>query len=337
MFNAQATTYLQKYCASVAKAAMVAGVNPSELFSIAPVIETKLRQAIVHADSFLGLVSVFSVDQIKGQVVDIGTGALLTGRVKDGRFRSKLGMDGNVYELVETDSCAAIMWATLTLWANSGSSGEFIKLMNAAVTRNYALDMLRIGFHGTSIAATTDPVANPNGEDVNKGWLAIVKEKASAQVLASAVIDSTGKTADSYKNLDSLVNDLKNTTIHEVHRGNPDLVALIGSDLVASEQHRLLEAADTPTENKAAQSLAKTVAGLKVYTPPFFKPDQIWITSLKNLQILTQKGTQWRKARNEEDRKQFENSYLRMEGYAIGDLDKFAAIQTVTIVDGAVV
>ncbi|MGF1764904.1 phage major capsid protein, P2 family [Aliivibrio kagoshimensis] len=331
MFNAQATTYLQKYCESVAKAAIVAGVNTAELFTISPVIETKLRQAIVHSDSFLNLISVQSVDQIKGQVVDVGTGALLTGRVKDGRFRSKLGMDGNTFELVETDSCAAIMWATLTLWANSGSSGEFIKLMNAAITRNYALDMLRVGFHGTSIALTTDPATNPNGEDVNKGWLTIAKEKAAAQVLASAVIDPTGVAANSYKNLDSLVNDLKNTTIHEVHRGNPDLVALIGSDLVASEQHRLLEAADTPTENKSAQSLATTVAGMKVYTPPFFKPNQIWITSLKNLQILTQKGTQWRKARNEEDRKQFENSYLRMEGYAIGDLDKFAAIESVTV------
>ncbi len=334
MFNAQASSFLQKYCESVAKAAVVAGVNPAELFAISPVIETKLRQAIVHSDSFLNLISVQSVDQIKGQVVDVGTGALLTGRVKDGRFRSTLGMDGNTYELIETDSCAAIKWATLTQWANSGGSGEFIKYMNAAITRNYALDMLRIGFHGIKISDTTDPATYPNGEDVNKGWLIIAKEKAAAQVLPTEVLDPTGTTNSSYKTLDSLVNDLKNTTIHEVHRGSPDLVVLIGSDLVAAEQHRLLEAADTPSENKHAQKLATTVAGMTVYTPPFFKPTQVWITSLKNLQILTQKGTQWRKAKNEEDRKQFENSYLRMEGYAIGDLDKFAAIEDVTISDG---
>ena len=106
---------------------------------------------------------------------------------------------------------------------------------------------------------------------------------------------------------------------------------------MAAEQHRLLESADTPTEHKAAQSLAKTIAGKKAYTPPFFPTNQIWVTSLKNLQILTQKGTQWRKARNEEDRKQFENSYLRMEGYAVGDLHKFAAIEAVTIAPAPVV
>ena len=333
MLNALSTEYLNKYCVSVAKTAGI--VDPSKQFSITPVIETKLRQAIQHSESFLKMISVQSVDQIKGQVVDVGSDKLLTGRKKDGRFTSNVGLDGNTYELTETDSGAAIKWATLTQWANSGSVGEFIKLMNNSITRNFALDMLRVGFHGKTIADTTDPVANPNGEDVNKGWLTLVKEKKPAQVLANAKLDPVGKTAGSYKNLDSLVQDLINTTIHEVHRGSPDLVVLVGSDLVAAEQHRLLESADTPTEHKAAQSLAKTIAGKKAYTPPYFPADQLWVTTLKNLQILTQKGTQWRKARNEEDRKQFENSYLRMEGYAVGDLDKFAAIEAVTIVEPA--
>ncbi|PSW05646.1 phage major capsid protein, P2 family [Photobacterium lipolyticum] len=329
MLNAISTEYLQKYCQAVASDAGVS--DPSKQFAIAPPIETRLRQAIMESDAFLGMISMQSVDQIKGQVVDVGTGALLTGRVKDGRFRKKLGIDGNTYELVETDSCAAVTWAMLTQWANAGTSGQFVKLMNTAISRNFALDMLRVGFHGKTIADTTDPAANPNGEDVNKGWLTIVKEKKAAQVLAAATLDPTGATVDSYKNLDSLVNDLINTTIHETYQNSTDLVVIVGRDLVASEQHRLLESATVPTEHKAAQSLAKTIAGKVAYTPPFFPANQIWVTNLKNLQILTQKGTQWRKARNEEDRKQFENSYLRMEGYAVGDFDKFAAIEAVTI------
>ncbi|MGF1761369.1 phage major capsid protein, P2 family [Photobacterium sagamiensis] len=329
MLNAISTEYLQKYCQAVAADAGVS--DPSKQFAIAPPIETRLRQAIMESDAFLSMISMQSVDQIKGQVVDVGTGALLTGRVKDGRFRKKLGIDGNTYELVETDSCAAVTWAMLTQWANAGTSGQFVKLMNTAISRNFALDMLRVGFHGKTIADTTDPDTNPNGEDVNKGWLTIVKDKKAAQVLAAATLDPTGAAADSYKNLDSLVNDLINTTIHETYQNSTDLVVIVGRDLVASEQHRLLESATVPTEHKAAQSLAKTIAGKVAYTPPFFPANQIWVTNLKNLQILTQKGTQWRKARNEEDRKQFENSYLRMEGYAIGDFDKFAAIEAVTI------
>lgn len=329
MFNALASNYLSEYSIALAQAAGV--VDVTKQFSVTPPMETKLRAAIQYSDSFLKMVSMISVDQITGQVVDVGAGALLTGRKKDGRFSAKLGVDGNTYTLVETDSGAAVTWVTLTQWANAGNAGEFVKLMNAAITRNFALDMLRIGFHGTSIAETTDPVANALGQDVNKGWLTIVKEKAAEQVVDSLILDATGTTEDSYKNLDSLVNDLVNNVIHEVYQGDPGLVVLVGRDLIAAESHRLLESADSPTEHKAAQSLAKTIAGKKAYTPPFFPASAIWVTTLSNLQILTQKGTQWRKSRNEEDRKQFESSYLRMEGYAIGDFDKFAAIESVTI------
>lgn len=329
MLNVLSTEYLKKYCAAVAKTCVVDSVDHQ--FAITPPIETKLRQAIVHSIAFLGLISVLPVDQISGQVVDVGVDALLTGRGDGERFRAELGNTGNTYALTKTDSCGVIKWETLTQWANAGSSGEFVKLMNNAITRSFALDMLRVGFNGTSIATVTDPVTYPLGQDINKGWLTIVKEKAAAQVLAAADLDPTGVVAGSYKNLDSLVQDLINTTIHEAHRNHPDLVVLVGADLVAAEQHRLLEAATTPTEHAAAQSLAKTIAGKKAYTPPFFPATAVWVTTLKNLQILQQKGTQWRKAANNEDRAQFENSFLRMEGYAVGDFDKFAAIESVTV------
>lgn len=331
MLNVLSTDYMEKYCAAVAKVSGV--ISARHQFSLTPPIETKLRQAIVHSIAFLGMVSVLPVDQIKGQVVDIGVDSLLTGRVKGGRFRGELGMESNTYELTKTDSCGIIPWELMTQWANAGTSGEFMKMMNSAITRAFALDILRVGFHGISIETPTDPQKNPLGQDINKGWLTIVEEKAAAQVIPSAILDPSGKTKDSYKNLDSMVNDLLKTTIHEVHQQHPDIVVLIGGDLVAAEQHRLLELANSPTEHKAAQSLAKTIAGKVAYTPPFFPADQIWLTTLKNLQVLQQKGTQWRKARNEEDRAQFENSWLRMEGYAIGDFNKFAAIKQVDIVE----
>lgn len=164
-----------------------------------------------------------------------------------------------------------------------------MKLMNNAITRNFGLDMLRVGFHGTHIAAgDTDPATYPLGQDVNKGWLAIVKKSTSASI---SVCNARPNRRDTrlLQNLDALANDLENTTIHEVFQDDPDLVVLVGRDLVAAEQHRLLEAADKPTEHKAAQSLAKTINGKKAYTPPFFPPKAMWITTLKNLQILTQK------------------------------------------------
>ncbi|WP_225987880.1 P2 family phage major capsid protein [Klebsiella aerogenes] len=45
----------------------------------------------------------------------------------------------------------------------------------------YALDMLRIGCNGESIADTTAPEINKKGEDVNIGWHALEKDYQDAQ------------------------------------------------------------------------------------------------------------------------------------------------------------
>ncbi|MDN4696305.1 phage major capsid protein, P2 family [Vibrio parahaemolyticus] len=333
MLNAVSTQYLQEFTSAVVEAA--GAQSSSKMFNITPPMETKLRQAIMESDAFLSMISLQPVSQIKGQVIDVGGDGLATGRGDGKRFLADVNQDGNTYELTKTDSGAKILWELMTQWANSGSKNEWLKMMKASISRRFALDMLRIGFNGTSIAAVTDPVANPLGQDVNKGWLTIVKEKKATQVLATAKLDPTGATADSYKNLDSLVQDLINTTIAPEHRQDPDLVVLVGSDLVAAEQHRLLEAADTPTEHKAAQQLAKTIAGKKAYTPPFFPTDQIWVTNTKNLQILTQEGTQWRRSVNDEEELSYKQNHIRMEGYAVGNLKKFAAIESVEVVEPA--
>lgn len=328
MLNAVSTKYLQEFCAATIQAANAP--SGAKTFSLTPPMEIKLRQAIMQSHAFLGMISLLPVQQIKGQVIDVGDDGLSTGRTTSGRFSKEIGQDGNTYELTKTDSGAHILWETMTQWANSGSKGEWLTMMKNAISRRFALDMLRIGFNGTSIANPTDPDANPLGQDVNKGWLTIVKEKKAAQVLATATLNPAGG-VDKYKNLDSLVQDLINTTIAPEHREDPDLIVMVGHDLVAAEQHRLLEAADKPTEHKAAQSLAKTIAGRKAYTPPFFKPTAIWVTTAKNLQILTQEGTQQRRQKNDEDNLRFVQNHIRMEGYAVGNMKKFAAIEDVTV------
>jgi len=332
MLNVVSTQYLNEFCRAVATTAGSDG--NAKMFSITQPMETKLREAIKHSHSFLNLIHMALVEQIKGQVIDVGIDGLATGRA-DGRFSVDVGQTGNEYELVKTDSGAHIPWELMTQWINAGSKGQWLNIMKNSIAKRFALDMLRIGFNGTSAATITDPTTYPLGQDVNKGWLTIVEEKQPAQVLASAVLDSTGATADSYKNLDSLAQDLINTTISEVHRQDDDLVVIVGSNLVAAEQYRLLEAATVPTEHKAAQQLAKTIAGKKAYIPPFFPADMIWVTNLKNLQILTQTGTQWRKQENNTDRLRFESNHIRMEGYAVGNFNKFAAIKSVTIAEEA--
>ena len=274
------------------------------------------------------------VDQIKGQVVKVGNYGIATGRKKDGRFNTTNGVDGHTYELTETDSCASVTWATLAVWANAGSANQFMQLMSQNATQRFALDMLRVGFNGTSIAETSNPVTNPMGQDVNKGWHQIVKEKAPDQIVVDPVyFDPDG--AGDYKTLDAIVTELKNTLIHPTLRSDPRLVVLVGSDLTATAQTHMMNQADKPTEKVAAQQMDKNIGGLRAYTPPFFPGKRIVVTLASNLHLYTQKGTRSRKSENVEDRKQHEDKYWRMEGYAIEEFEGYAAIDEANMNIGA--
>ena len=146
----------------------------------------------------------------------MGTNKLHTGRKKGGRHTTSFDVDGHEYALIETDSCSVVTWDTLSVWANSGKPGEFMRRMNENATINFALDMLRVAFNGVSAADTTNPNTNPNGEDVNKGWQQLVLENAPKQIITTDVyLDPDG--AGDYKTLDAMAADLINTKFIQVY------------------------------------------------------------------------------------------------------------------------
>ena len=321
------------YSASLAKAYDTPDV--SKQFSVTSPMETRLRAAMLESVEFLKLITMMDVDQIKGQVVNVGSNTIATGRSANGRFTSGQTVDGNTYELIETDSCAFVTWSTMAAWANAGNEREFMQLMSQNATLRFALDVLRVGFNGTSIATTTDPAANPLGQDVNKGWHQLVKEKAPDQVMTDAIYfnpDATGALKDGeYKTLDAIVTEIKNTLIPEQFRNDPRLVVLIGSDLTAAAQTKLMNQADKPSERVAAQMMDKSIGGLRAYTPPFFPGKRIVVTMLENLHCYTQRGTRQRKSENVEDRKRWEDKYWRFEGYAVEEYSAYGAVDEAAV------
>ncbi|ALS32759.1 hypothetical protein PTRA_a1563 [Pseudoalteromonas translucida KMM 520] len=335
--NQIAAGFLKQYSTQLAKTFGVEDVTKQ--FAVTAPMETKLRSALLESVEFLRMISTMPVDQLSGQVVKVGNYGIATGRKAGGRFTSDQGVGGFKYQLTETDSCSALPWALLSAWGNAGNQNEFMKKMNDNATHRFALDMLRVGFNGTSIAATSDPVANPLGEDVNKGWHQIVKEEAPEQIVTDPIYfnpDATEALKDGeYKTLDAIVTELKNTLIHPSLRNDPRLVVLVGSDLTATAQTKLMNQADKPSERVAAQQMDKNIGGMRAYTPPFFPGKRIAVTMLSNLHIYTQRGTSHRKSENVEDRKQYEDKYWRNEGYAIEEFEAYAAIDEANMNIGA--
>ena len=139
-----------------------------------------------------------------------------------------------------------------------------------------------------------------------------------------------------YESLDAMASDLINSKIPAQFRNDPRLVVLVGADLVAAEQYRLYQKADRPTEKIAAQMLDSTIAGRQAIVPPFMPGKRMVVTPLKNLHIYTQRNTRQRKAEFVEDRKQYENKYLRNEGYAVEEPELYAAIDENAVTIGNV-
>lgn len=331
--NQQAREFMNSYCAGLAKANNA--TDTSKFFTLSNPVETQLRKALIESSAFLKDIFCADVDQLNGQVVAVGNNALFTGRKAGGRFIRTVGVNGNTYQLVETDSGAALPWDLLSTWANAGGTDkEFFKLVQQATNEAFAADMLRIGFNGKSVAPTTDPETNPNGEDVNIGWQEIVRKyNGGSQIVIDDVTLGKGGT---YATLDAMAADLVNTLIPAQYRNDPRLVVLVGSDLVAAEQYRLYQEAITPTENLAAQMLAKTISGRKAFVPPFMPGKRMVVTTLKNLHIYTQRNTRQRKTEFVEDRKQYENKYLRNEGYAVEYPELYAAFDESHVTIGEV-
>jgi P2 family phage major capsid protein len=224
-------------------------------------------------------------------------------------------------------------YAKIDAWAKFP---DFHQRYSAAVQKQIALDRIMVGFHGVKAAAQTDIAAYPMLQDVNKGWLQQLREQAPQQVLKEG--KAAGKVTlgldGDYANLDALVHDTKQM-VDERLRDGGDLVAIIGSDLLAADKAKLYaKQGDVPTEKERiedAQVIA-TYGGLPSFSVPFFPVNAVLVTSWDNLSIYFQDSS-WRKQTvDNPKRSRVEDYNSRNEGYVIEQLEKIALTENVELV-----
>ncbi|SUD65897.1 phage major capsid protein, P2 family [Pandoraea pnomenusa] len=89
-------------------------------------------------------------------------------------------LDPNGYVCTQTNFDSHLKYSKLDAWAKFP---DFQTRVRDALLKRQALDRICIGFNGVSRAATSDRVANPLLQDVNKGWLQKYREQAPARVM----------------------------------------------------------------------------------------------------------------------------------------------------------
>jgi len=193
-----------------------------------------------------------------------------------------------------------------------------------------------VGFHGTHAAVQTDMTAYPLLQDVNKGWLQQAREQVPAQVLKEGAVAgkvTMGVNGD-YANLDALVHDTKQMIDERVRDGG-DLIAIIGSDLLAADKAKLYTSqGSTPTEKERieSQQVIATYGGLPAFSVPYFPVNAVLVTSFDNLSIYYQ-DTSWRKQTiDNPKRSRVEDYNSRNEGYVIEQLEKIALTENVEVI-----
>lgn len=306
----------------------------TKMFSVEPTIAQELNEAITAKSDFLQRINIIPVGEIKGEKVFLGVSGPVTGRTdtktKDREAKDGSALDDSTYELFSTESDVCLPYAKIDAWAKFP---DFAQKYSAAVQKQIALDRIMAGFHGVSAEAQTDLVANPMLQDVNKGWLQIAREQIPEQVLTHGKEDgkvTIGEGGD-YANLDALVHDTKQL-VDERLRDGGDLVAIIGSDLLAADKAKLYaKQGSTPTEKERiedAQVIA-TYGGLPSFSVPFFPVNAVMVTSFDNLSIYFQDSS-WRKQTLDNPRRSRVEDYnSRNEGYVIEQLEKFALTENV--------
>lgn len=311
------------------------GVPAGSEFAVTPMIlQTLFEKAVEDGSWFLNMINAnVMVPDLKGDKLGMFITALTSTRTDtsgdlERKARHLHDLDPHGYELFPTENNFALTYKIIDQWKHIKNGREYAEMYAKLLRLAVANDSIKVGWHGTSAAATTDPVANPLGQDLNVGWLQLLRNHASER------IEETGATfgaGGDFANLDALVADALQT-IPEHFRYDPGLRVLISDDILSSANAKFYEAAgDTPSEKHHMDGgrILETYGGKRAIAAPFMPAGSIVITNPKNLSIYRQEGSWRRQIIDNPKKNQLEDFNSHNSGYVVEEYDAITAITNI--------
>lgn len=288
------------YLTQIAALCSVAVEDVSKKFNVAPSAQQKLETKLQESSEFLKRINIVPVDEQIGEALGLGPSGTIASRTDTSTTGRRQGVDATglvkiEYICKQTNYDTFLPYAKMDAWAKFP---DFQKRISQTIVERCALDRIMIGWNGTSAAATTNRSTNPLLQDVNIGWIKKIKTDAAVQVMAQGAVAGKvtyGHADADYKNLDALVFDAKQM-ISPVYRDDPNLVAIVSSELMHDKLFPLVSDNDAPTEKLAADVVVsqRRLGGLQAMVVPYFPAGTVMITRLDNLSIYYQAGARRR-------------------------------------------
>ncbi|HEH9617077.1 TPA: phage major capsid protein, P2 family [Pasteurella multocida] len=341
----------QLYNAYVARVAQLNEIGVDDVkegFTVQPTVEQKLKEKVIASSAFLGMINTVNVEQMEGEMIGLGVAQAIASTTntdsKDRETKDVLKLDSRKYKCEQVDFDTHVKWATLDAWAKFP---DFQAKLASQTQKTIALNLIMMGFNGTSRVATSQPSSNTLLQDVKKGWLQQMRDEHSKGVMNGASTDNkvkvgkgegTGKNAGKgYENVDALVIDVVDNLISEVYQDDTELVAICGRGILNDKYFNIVNGADKATEQLAGQVLVsqKQIGGLKAIRVPFFPKNAILITRLDNLSIYFQEGATRRFIQNNPKRNRIEDYLSQNIDFKVEDYDCAALIENITFEDAA--
>ena len=160
------------------------------------------------------------------------------------------------------------------------SDVDFEKSINDSMISEFMQNIIMIGFNGERWADDSDPVQNPLGQDVAKGWTAQLKEKG--QIINAATEQGASINQLIAKALDKLPAKLR-------HSG--ELIAICGDNLLGGDFVNVAYSDLQSAKTNNVIISQKLIGGLKAINVSYFPKNAILVTALSNLAIYFKKDS----------------------------------------------
>ncbi|MGS2265886.1 phage major capsid protein, P2 family [Escherichia coli] len=269
----------------------------SKKFTVEPSVTQTLMNTMQESSDFLTRINIVPVSEMKGEKLVLVSPAPspapptppVAPSVSRRTSRSWRQTSTNATRLTSIFISAT---KTLDLWARYQ---DFQLRIRNAIIKRQSLDFIMAGFNGVKRAETSDRSSNPMLQDVAVGWLQKYRNEAPARVM-SKVTDEEGSTTSEvirvgkggdYASLDALVMDATNNLIEPWYQEDPDLVVIVGRQLLADKYFPIVNREQDNSEMLAADVIIsqKRIGNLPAVRVPYFPADAMLITKLENLSI----------------------------------------------------